>query len=231
MGEPPTKRPRTNTNYKLCIKCQKHSSDLLRQHPKYSSYEKFLHSVRRRADLGELEFLGIHNRLGDITAEQLKDQHAKWHAPCYAETTNVTDIGRSSRRYETALATQDSTQLKRKRGRPRSCSSTQSSSAPVRCTRSQIRKFNKAECFFCQGKNTDILHRCQSQNVGEKMAVIVQKCNNDEWKVNYSELINSKDPLSRDLMYHNTCLANQWKKYNPVKQPVAEKDQKDSDDW
>ena len=157
----------------------------------------------------------IRDRLGDITHEQLKEKKAVWHVSCYSVLTLSTDINRAKLRYNKALSSHRSSPLKRKRGRPSAKKNINITPycTDTRCTRSQIPDFEKKKCFFCQEKQCTPLIKVTSSKVGAKMASIIQMCDNNQWKVNYSELINSTDALSRDIMYHHSCMTTQWKKY------------------
>lgn len=44
------------------------------------------------------------------------------------------------------------------------------------------------------------------------MTDIIENSTNPQWKVQYSEIISRNDPLTRNLVYHNTCMLAQWQK-------------------
>ena len=217
MDEPPEKRARVQTNFKLCIKCQTNIEDHIRQQPKDTSYEKFIAVVQLRATFGEQEFISIRDRLGNITVQQLKDDEAVWHSKCYSDATNQTNVKRAQIRHEKAIKSQDASLLKRRKGRPSlqhdPCQTHDEphSSSSVAFTRSHKSLFSKLECFFCQGERTAKLHICRTANVGSQIADIVKHSDNKTWKVNYAELLNQSDALSRDIMYHKICMTEQWK--------------------
>ena len=52
-----------------------------------------------------------------------------------------------------------------------------------------------------------------SSNIGEQIQKIVKESNNEAWKVNFSELISENDALSRDIMYHKSCITAEWQKW------------------
>ena len=51
-----------------------------------------------------------------------------------------------------------------------------------------------------------------SANVGAQIAEIVRLCDDEAWKVvNYAKLINQMDALSRDILYHKSCITEHWR--------------------
>ena len=183
-----------------------------------SSYKNFLQCVRTRAEFGDSEHVSILARLGDVSVGELKDNNAVWHVKCYSETTNKTNIQRARNRYGKALSQQDTSLLQKRKGRP-STSTTCSGyenlpSSDVMCTRSKVLRYDKAACFFCRGEENGKLIMCQTANIGAQIAEIVSNSDNEIWKVNYSELINDSDALSRDILYHKLCMTRQWKRWH-----------------
>ena len=94
-----------------------------------------------------------------------------------------------------------------------SCSITvEPSPGPSVCTRSQLGKFSKEKCFFCQ-EDVDklILNACRSKDRGKNIAEIVKNSNNDSWKANLAEVISAGDLLTKNIVYHHLCYTQNWK--------------------
>ena len=53
---------------------------------------------------------------------------------------------------------------------------------------------------------------CQTKNIEEQIAAVVKESDNTTWKINYSELLNERDALLRDLLYHKSCMTIEWQK-------------------
>src|SRR6266516_6033437 len=219
------------TNFELCLVCQTTSTEQLRQEPKDSSYDTFLNAVHERAEFGELEFVSMNDRLMNFTSIQLKENKAVWHTKCYSHATNKNHINRAKTRHERAISIQEAAQLKKRKGRPPATNpipsnTGESSSATIRVTRSQLPKYIKNLCFFCQGDKNIPLHRCMSLNIGSQISDIVSKCNREDWKVNYADVITEADVLSRDLMYHKACITEQWQKLCQNKEETTHRSNK-----
>ena len=83
------------------------------------------------------------------------------------------------------------------------------------CTRSQLGKFSKEECFFCQEDVDKLIpHACRSKERGKNIAEIVKNSNNDSWKANLAEGISAGDLLTIFFVYHHLCYTQNWKKYS-----------------
>ena len=228
-----SKKTKQDTDYFLCLKCQCHTNDQLVKNPKVDSIEKFMNDVKRRAGFGDPEFIPIYERLSQLNPDILKEKNIIWHRKCYANTTNSDHIRRAEERHKKALFLEDTTVLKRKKGRPAtslsSTSNTQLDQESSQCifTRSQKSPFNKSECFFCQETKQDKLHVCRSHNVGIRISDIVKSSGNTSWKVNYADLISQEDALSRDILYHKSCMTEQWQKFKSSKNSQSTPDQEE----
>lgn len=208
------KHRRCDSDYGQCIICQGKKTETLSK-PKISSYTRFLDSIRERAGYGEQEYVFLSQRLHGIDTCQLDDNNAVWHPKCYAEATNKSNIQRAKVRHCKAVARGDSMELLKRKGRPSSSSipiDPSPSHIETKITRSFSPKLNKELCFFCQISTPEQTHMCRTGNIGLQIASIVKESDNPTWKVNYSELLNETDALSRDISYHKTCITTEWQK-------------------
>ena len=119
--EPLAKRPQTasaTTDYKFCLYCQIHTDEKLNK-PMDGSYKKFLSDVHSRAELGNIDFIPVSQRLNNVDEQGLITNKAHWHSSCYRMVTHKILKERDVRRYNQACELQDTSGIaKRKRGRP-----------------------------------------------------------------------------------------------------------------
>ena len=219
-GEPPEKKSRRETDLKLCIKCQISNKKKLVLKPQDETYENFLKCINERALYGEQEYVLISDRLKSFTAHKLKENNASWHITCYSKAANRTHINRSKDRHENAVTLSNLSKLTKRKGRPSLTIPIPSNpkdniSVKSKITRSKIPKYLKERCFFCQQIKPIKLHKCMSSNRGQKIHKIVEESDNETWKVNYSEIISENDALSRDIMYHSSCLLAESQRRKP----------------
>ena len=108
---------------------------------------------------------------------------------------------------------QNNDPLQNRKGRPSTPPCTNSG----KLTRSTAEHFNRQACFFCQGGDTtkqdEIKHACQSVNSGRSIKEIVEKSDNDLWKLQLADVIVEDDLLARDIVYHNSCKFKAWQKH------------------
>ena len=208
------KRPRQETNFKLCIVCQRPASDGLVTEPESESYSRFLSFVHKRGQYGDGEFPEISRRLENVTDTYLEANKAKWHRKCDSETCHTGHLERARKRYEKACQQQESLQLQKKRGHP-SCSSASNQNEQavaasnqtdtLRFTRSATPTYNKELRFFCLEDNSQELHEVSSFNAGEQIRKAVEQSANETWKVQLSAAINADDARAIDVKYHPAC--------------------------
>ena len=86
-GEPEAKVARQDTDYSLCIICQKTTGEDLVEKP--TAYEKVLTFITERASHGDGIYPMISRRLGHVTCENLETKSATWHRKCYQETVHA----------------------------------------------------------------------------------------------------------------------------------------------
>ena len=87
-------RPCQTTDYKLCVVCQKEAEPLV-LHPRLTSYNNLLDTVKERASLRDTDCVPVQKRLKDCTAETLQRENAVWHRTCeddeHSESVQETD--------------------------------------------------------------------------------------------------------------------------------------------
>jgi len=99
---PPAKVARLQTNYSLCIVCQKQTDDSVVTNP--VSYEQLLIFVRQRGTYGDGSYPEISRRLEDCTSDKLVASGAFWHRKCYQETVHKGMLQRAKKKYELQIA-------------------------------------------------------------------------------------------------------------------------------
>lgn len=77
LEHPPAKVPRQDTDFRLCLICQKCTSEDLAVKP--TTHEKVLQCIRELATYGEGNFPEINRRMGDASVESIVSQGATWH--------------------------------------------------------------------------------------------------------------------------------------------------------
>ena len=112
--------------------------------------------------------------------------------------------------------------LKKEKGRPTSTSTTHdcsesADSVKVSLTRSQVSRFNREQCFYCQdfkrdkkharsGSNPEKVHLCRSSHIGKSIQKIIDVSQNVQWKLNMADILAEGDFLSRDIRLPRTVL-------------------------
>ena len=124
------------------------------------AYASVLHFAHSRTAYGENEFATISRLLEGVSAEELRQNNASFHARCRKRLVNSAMLKRAEARFEKVAASQNTSILSRPPGRPSFASQT-GSSTPVafhglteqtskRILRSSTATFNKKLCFFRQ---------------------------------------------------------------------------------
>ena len=184
------------------------------------AYASVLHFAYSRTAYGENEFATISRLLEGVSAEELRQNNASFHARCRKRLVNSAMLKRAEARFEKAAASQNTSILSRPPGRPSFASQT-GSSTPVafhglteqtskRILRSSTATFNEKLCFFCQSHDDkqDILV-IQTENWRKQLSEFVKNCHNDLYKVYLTNTIEPDDALPIDVPYHRTC----WMKH------------------
>ena len=215
--EPPAKRK--GTSYELCLFCQTESDqplvDTSHDNFKTASYETFLSTLHKRADLGNINFVPASKRLIDISVNILIAKQASWHSKCYKFVTNRAHTERDENCYRKVCTTHSiSNLISRKRGRP-PCYEKQVASPGDGhfLTRSKSSPYLKHRCFFCQNKTNETLHACSSKDRGNMITNIVSNSGNEVWKVQLGDVVASGDLLAKDVLYHHSCYTKNWSKF------------------
>ena len=184
------------------------------------AYASVLHFAHSRTAYGENEFATISRLLEGVSAEELRQNNASFHARCRKRLVNSAMLKRAEARFEKAVASQNTSILSRPLGRPSLASQT-SSFIPVafhglteqtskRILRSSTATFNEKLCFFCQSHDDkqDILV-IQTENWRKQLSEFVKNCHNDLYKVYLTNTIEPDDALPIDVPYHRT----RWMKH------------------
>jgi len=200
----------TSTDFALCVKCQQPDGTLVNS-PQPKSFEKFLESVRKRAEVCDGEYPVISRRLQQYTAADLCGK-ATWHIDCYKDTVNSSKIDRAVRAYERKLLTV--TEVKDVDKENNECND-----RPF--TRSARQPTTANACFFCNvGEEKDALHEVSSLNVGRQIREAVELSNNREWQVKLQPL-NPDDARSIDIKYHLYCYVKYVQRAGQYVSPAA----------
>ena len=193
---PVTKVARYDTDFSLCIICQRSGGVLIE---KLYSHEKVLKFAHDRARYGDGDFPQMNIYLGDLTASDLISKNATWHRKCYQDTVHTQLTKRAKERFEKQIAARGS------RG-----GSTQShSSDGGTFTRSQSAPYVKEVCFFCeQGEvYSKPLHKLATENAGRALKEALEKSGNKKLHVKLCTAINPIDAHAIDIRYHKRCWA------------------------
>ena len=184
------------------------------------AYASVLHFAYSRTAYGENEFATISRLLEGVSAEELRQNNASFHARSRKRLLNSAMLKRAEARFQTAAASQNSSILSRPPGRPSFTLQTDSST-PVafhglteqtskRILRSSTATFNKKLCFFCQSHDDKQgVHVIQTENRRKQLSEFVKNCNNDLYKVYLTSKIEPEDAWPKDVHYHRTC----WMKH------------------
>ena len=175
-----------------------------------------MHFAHSRTAYGENEFATIGRLLEGVSAEELGQNNASFHARCRKRLVNSAMQKRAEARFEKAAASKNTSILSRPPGRPSLASQT-SSSIPVafhglteqtskRILRSCTATFNKKLCFFCQSHDDkQDIHVIQTENWRKQLSAFVKNCHNDLYKVYLTSTKEPDDALPIDVHYHRTC--------------------------
>ena len=175
-----------------------------------------MHFAHSRTAYGENEFATISRLLEGVSAEELGQNNASFHARCRKRLLNSAMLKRAEARFEKAAASQNTSILSRPPGKP-SLTSQTGSSIPVafhglteqtskRILRSSTATFNKKLCFFCQSyDDKQDVHVIQTENRRKKLSEFVENCHIDLYKVYLISTIEPEDALSKDVHYHRAC--------------------------
>ncbi len=118
MESSTSKKPRPETNFKLCLQCQEPDTCDLVTEPSEEAYSKFLQFVHERGQYGDADYAQISMRLQGFTATELKDKKAQWHRKCYGSTCHSGHLERARVRYQKACEQGESRHVQKRRGRP-----------------------------------------------------------------------------------------------------------------
>ena len=201
------------------------------------AYASVLHFAHCRTAYGENEFATISRLLKGVSAEELRQNNAPFHARCRKRLVNSAMLKRAEARFEKVAASQNTSILLRPPGRPSFASQT-GSSLPVsfhglteqtskQILRSSTPAFNKKLCFFCQSHDDkQDSHVIQTENRRKQLSEFVKNCHNDLYKVYFTSTIEPEDALPRDVHYHRAC----WMKHVINAMAPEDKDTADAQD-
>ena len=201
-------RPCQTTDYKLCVVCQKEAEPLV-LHPRLTSYNNLLETVKERASLHDTDCVPVQKRLKDCTAETLQRENAVWHRTCYSRMTNTVQREHARDRQQHSMSTGSHTPRVKGR-RSRSADDVNNVTGPAApYTLSSTRPLNKDMCFFCQTENDQKLFTVRTGNAGQSLKQAVQASSDPELKTRYSTCIDDGDAHAMDIQYHKAC----WTKH------------------
>ena len=154
------RRVEEKPDFGKCIICQEETRESLVQSVSEEAYASVLHFAYSRTAYGENEFATISRLLDGVSAEELRQNNASFHARCRKRLVNSAMLKRAEARFEKAASSQNTSILSRLPGRPSFASQTGSSTPVVfhglteqtskRILRSSTATFNKKLCFFRQ---------------------------------------------------------------------------------
>ena len=214
------RRVEEKPDFGKCIFCQEETRESLVQSVSEEAYAGVLHFAHSRTAYGENEFATISRLLEGVSAEELGQNNASFHARCRKRLVNSAMLKRAEARFEKAAASQNTSILSHPPGRPSLASQT-SSSIPVafhglteqtskRILRSSTATFNKKLCFFCLSHDDkQDIHLIHTENWRKQLSEFVKNCHNDLYKVYLTSTIEPDDTLPIDVHYHRTC----WMKH------------------
>ena len=220
--EIPSKKRRVEEkpDFGKCIICQEETRESLVQSVSEEAYASVLHFAYSRTACGENEFATISRLLEGVSAEELRQNNASFHARCRKRLVNSAMLKRAEARFEKAASSQNTSILSRPPGRPSFASQTGSSTPVVfhglteqtskRILRSSTATFNRKLCFFCQSHDDkQDIHVIQTENRRKQLLEFVKNCHNDLYKVYLTSTIEPEDALPKDVHYHRAC----WMKH------------------
>jgi len=186
---PAVKVARLQTDFSLCLVCQKKTAETLVAKP--TAHDQLLTCVRDRSTYGDRAYPEIDRRLRPCTAEELAASGASWHRKCYQETVHKGMCQRAKTRYGQKLTA--------RRG-----SSASESSVSGTFTRSQSTPFDKNVCFFCNEAATERnkLHEVETFDAGSSLKQAIEKSDDKELKVKLCTAIDAVDAHAIDIEYH-----------------------------
>ena len=101
--EPSTsKKPKLETDFKLCNQCQGPGTGVLVSEPSEEACSKFLQFVHKRERYGDADYSQISGRLHGYTASNVKDMKAKWHRKRYGSTCHIGHLDRAKAQFQKA---------------------------------------------------------------------------------------------------------------------------------
>ena len=190
----PLKVAQYNTNYSLCIICQKTTAEALVKNT--SVPLKLLECIRDRSKYCDGKYPEISRRLGQITIHELETQSATWHRKCYQNTVHAGMCSRAKARYEkTILDTKISSQS-------HACGS-------GTFTRSKSTPYKKDLCFFCdkEAAHKAPLHKIATDHAGQALKKAIGNSCNETLKVKLNTSLVPEDAHAIDIRYHLKCWA------------------------
>ena len=195
LGVSAAKVARYDTDFSLCIICQRKTNEEFVEKP--TSHEKVLKFVRERAAYRDGLFPNISRRLGNVSEQDLQSKCATRHRKCYQDTVHTSLCKRTKERYEKQLAAQGS-KVK---------TDTQVPEEESKLTRSQSVAFDKNLCFFCECKasHKNPLHKVATENAGRALKEAVEKSGNQKQQVKLFTAIDTQDVHAIDIRYHKRC--------------------------
>ena len=163
----------TGVDYKLCIICQKSTSEIVIK-PKEQSLVKVLEYIKQYSDLGDPDITSVFKRFVNLTAQNVHSKYAIYHKNCYSNVVNERNLGRAIERQKRAKKNNyDATFISPKRRRPtfspRTTILEQSSSISnsAKRLRSTVAPCNSSMCIICQ-KECGILRKVETKSKGLK---------------------------------------------------------------
>jgi len=202
---------RESLDYKNCIICEKAGSGDCVTNPMLESLTKLLKYAADFAALADPNITPVHNRLRNLTAEDLSIQKAFYHKNCYSTIVSDRNLQRAVARQQRAQSEKDASLISPKRGRPSTGSAIQSESSDTPSSivggkrlRSAASPYNSDLCIVCQ-KAGGLLHKVQTKPKGIRMLEVAKQLDDDGFLIRLNTLADPADAVANDVQYHQNC--------------------------
>ena len=170
----PSKKRKIETDYTLCIICQKVSTKPIIKR-RSTETSKVIYYIKEKSDAGGDSSTEFTKRIANATPNQILEEGGLYHRNCYADFGNVEKKSRALARDKHAKEQKSPTIAKRTPGRPSAATPKNNTTEDTEITlRSKATIYNQDLCIICQ-KPGDTCRTVAFLQTGQSMLNVANK--------------------------------------------------------
>ena len=217
----PSKKSKIDTNYSLCIICQKDLNKPVIKRPSLQTIKNVISLSNERSNYGDSSVNDFVKLVSNITPTENFELQGFYHKHYYADFGNVEKRNGALLRYEEAIAKKSSEVTSRQPGRPQMDNSKNEQPSSKRTLWSESTTYKRELCIICQQPG-GVCRTVAFLQTGQSMLKVAQKLMDKSFYLRLNTIPNADDAVANEVKYHLKC-------WSSCKQIAAKKDSESID--